>query len=308
MRRPLIAIIAAVTVLGLAGCSKAAQSSPLSTADQTTAVHGTGGAARGAPGVGGQFPGVSGLVAAVTGSTAQVQGANQQTAVTWTSTTRFTAQAAASPAALAVGVCVMARPSRPAGGVPGSAPTTAATAASGVPAPATTVAAAAVEVFAKRGAACTVGSGTRDGSGGPGTPSGAPGRSPSGSSGGAAGGAAGGGRRAFGAVGMITAVGVGEFTVSPTVRLGAMPTRPVTVTYTPSTVFTRLSQVTASAIKVGVCLSAQGRTDDTGALTAVAVTVSAPTKGACQVGLGRGFGGTQGSGQGSAQASGAGRG
>ncbi|GAA2154572.1 hypothetical protein FHX52_1505 [Humibacillus xanthopallidus] len=303
MRRPLVstvAILAAVAVLGLAGCSKAAQSAPLSPADQTSAVGGSAGAAGGAAGGRGQFPGVAGLVAAVTGSTAQVQGSNQQTAVTWTSTTRFTAQAAASASALAVGECVMARPARPAGGVPGGAPTTAANAGSGSPAPATSVAAATVQVFAKQGGSCSLSLGNRTGSGASGTPSSAPGGSPTGSPGGAADGV----RRAFGAVGMITAVGAGEFTVSPTVRLGAMPTRPVTVTYTSSTVFTRLSRSAASAVKVGVCLSAQGRTDDTGALTAAAVTVSAPTKGTCQTGFGRGFGGGQGAGQGS----GAGRG
>jgi hypothetical protein len=87
---------------------------------------------------------------------------------------------------------------------------------------------------------------------------------------------------------MITSVGHGEFTVSPTVRLGAMPTKPVTVTYTSSTVFTRLSPATASAVRVGVCLTAQGRTDDTGALTASAVAVSAPTNGTCVTGFGRG--------------------
>ena len=280
MRRPVIAIVAAVAVLGLAGCSKAAQSAPLSSTDQTSAVPG----ATGGPGTGGvdrgRFPGVSGLVAAVTGSTAQVQGPTQQTAVTWTSTTRFTDQVAVSPAALAVGECVMARPARPAGsptdttGAPGATTSTAA------PAPTTPVAAATVELFAKQGTMCSLGAGARTGTGQAGTPSGSPGGSASGPTAGA--------RRAFGAVGMITAVGTGEFTVSPTVRPGAMPTRPVTVTYTSSTVFTRLDHATASAVRVGVCLSAQGRTDDTGALTASAVSVSTPSNGTCVTGIGRG--------------------
>ena len=313
MHRPLIVIVAAVTVLGLAGCSKAAQSAPLSGAPQTSAVGGAAGAAGGNPDGRGQFPGVSGLVAAVTGSTAQVQGANQQTAVTWTSTTRFTDQVAASASALAVGECVMARPARTTGGVPGGSPTTGGSTASGATAPATSVAAATVEVFAKQGSTCSLGFGTRNGSGLP-APSAPTSGSPTGVAGGGQGGAPtgvpgagqGGARRQFGAVGMITAVGDGQFTVSPTVRLGAMPTRPVTVKYTSSTVFTRLSRSTESAVKVGVCLSAQGRTDDTGALTAVAVTVSAPQRGSCQTGFGRGFGAGQG--QAAGQDAGAGRG
>lgn len=290
MHRPVIVIVAAVAVLGLAGCSKAAQSAPLSGAQQTSAVGGATGGPGGNPDGRGQFPGVSGLVAAVTGSTAQVQGANQQTAVTWTSTTRFTDQVAVSASALAVGECVMARPARTTGGVPGGSPTTGGSTASGATAPATSVAAATVEVFAKQGSMCSLGFGTRNGSAPSAPPSGSPTVVPGAGQGGA--------RRQFGAVGMITAVGDGQFTVSPTVRLGAMPTRPVTVTYTSSTVFTRLSRAAASVVKVGVCLSAQGRADDTGALTAAAVTVSAPQKGSCQNGFGRGFGAGQGAGAG----------
>ena len=110
---------------------------------------------------------------------------------------------------------------------------------------------------------------TRTGSGLP-APSAPPSGSPTGVAGGGQGGAPtgvpgagqGGAIGSVGAVDMIPAVGDGQFTVSPTVRLGAMPTRPVTVTYTSSTVFTRLSRSTASAVKVG-CLSAQGRTETT---------------------------------------------
>lgn len=311
MKRPLIVIVAAVAVLGLAGCSKAAQSAPLSNADQTSAPSGaTGAPGGGAPGGsgGGRFPGVSGLVAAVTGATAQVQGATQQTAVTWTRTTRFTDQVAVSPSALRVGVCVMARPARAAGGLPGGSGT-AGTAVAGSAAP-VSVAAATVELFPKQGTACTFGFGARNGAGQSGSPGGAPTPLPTVTGSTAPddgrGGIPGSGRRAFGALGMITAVGSGQFTVTPTVRLGAMPTRPVTVTYSSSTTFTRLTAATSAAVKVGICLTAQGRTDDTGALTAASVTVSAPTKGTCQTGFGRGLGAGQGAGNG--PGAGAGRG
>ena len=82
---------------------------------------------------------------------------------------------------------------------------------------------------------------------------------------------------------------------------------PVTVDYTSSTLFTSLTAASASAVKVGVCVTAQGRTDDTGALTARAIAVSAPTNGTCQSGFGgRGFGGGRGTGGGAPSTAGAG--
>src|SRR6476661_9461494 len=99
-----IVIVIAAAALGLAGCSSSAQSAPSTGSSQTAATGGSTGT--------GRAPGVSGLVAAITGSTAQVQGANQQTAVTWTRTTRFTEQVAASASAVTVGECVMVRPAR----------------------------------------------------------------------------------------------------------------------------------------------------------------------------------------------------
>ena len=282
MHRPLIVIVAAVAVLGLAGCSKAAQSAPLSGTLQTSAVGGAAGAAGGNPDGRGQFPGVSGLVAAVTGSTAQVQGANQQTAVTWRSTTRFTDQVAASASALAVKksswrdrpgpreACLVAPRQR------GDRP------------PRERIRARDVRGRGLgRGASRSRGAPARPAASGRGTGRGRPRRQPrravrrpaSRAEGRAAHRPGVPGAGAGGRVGTPSApwarspaVGVGQFTVSPAVRPGATRHgRPVSVTYTSSTVFTRLSrgERRERGQGGGVPSRAQGRTDDTGALTAV---------------------------------------
>jgi hypothetical protein len=256
---------------------------------------------------------VSGLVADVTGSTAQVQSTTSQTAVTWTKGTTFTEQAATSAAHLRVGDCVMARAARPANaGTPGST-------ATGTPAPTattgagdSTVAAETVEIVPTTGGSCTAGAlgggfgfggagnrtgGTRpptatNGAGGAGTATGGPG--------------AGGQDRTQGfrgqgraAVGTVTALQNGSFTVAPIAGRGpsgatAANTAPVTVTYTPSTTFTTLEKAAASAVRVGVCLTAFGKTDDTGAVTATAVQVSPPVGGTCTTGFRQGGAGRPG--------------
>lgn len=284
MKRTII-VLAAAAALGLAGCSSAAQSTPLPGSAQTSAAG--GGSSAGDGGGRARFPGVAGLVAAVSGTTAQVQGTGQQTAVSWTSTTRFTQQVPASASDVKVGECVTARPVRGASGTPTSGSST-------------SIAAATVELLPGQGGTCSFGGfGGRAGA----RPSGAPTGMPSQGAGGGAGGA---GRRVFGAVGKITAVGPGQFTVSPVARPGAMAMAPFTVTYTSSTVFTRLANADASAVKAGVCVTAQGRTDDTGALTATSIAVSAPTNGGCLGGFGgRGFGG-RGPGGGASSTTGAG--
>lgn len=280
MKRTII-VLAAAAALGLAGCSSAAQSTPLPGSAQTSAAGGGSSTAGG--GGRARFPGVSGLVAAVSGTTAQVQGASQQTAVSWTSTTRFTQQAPAGASDVKVGECVTARPARSASGTPTGGGTQGGTS--------TTIAAATVELVPSQGGTCSFGGfGGRAGARPSGAPTGVPSQ-------GAGGGPGGPGRRAFGAVGKVTAVGSGQFTVTPVARPGAMAIAPFSVTYSSSTVFTRLASADASAVKVGVCVAAQGRTDDTGALTATTLAVSAPTNGSCLGGFGgRGFGGGRGPG------------
>jgi hypothetical protein len=248
---------------------------------------------------------VSGLVADVTGSTAQVQSATSQTAVTWTKSTAFTAQVTTSASMLRVGDCVSARPARPAGaGGPGST-------ATGTPAPSptasaspSTVAAQTVEIFPSIGGSCAAGLagglGFGGGAGGFGNRTGAPrptrtdGQSATGP-GGAQGGPNGFGAQLRGAVGTVTELGNGTFTVEPVARRGTgTATTPaasaVTVTYAASTTFSTLTKAAASSVKVGVCLTAVGKTDDTGAVTASAVQVSQPVDGSCTTGF-RGAGG-----------------
>lgn len=278
----IVIVIAAAAALGLAGCSSSAQSAPSTGSGQTAATGGSTGT--------GRTPGVSGLVAAVTGSTAQVQGANQQTAVTWTRTTRFTDQVVVAASAVTVGECVMVRPARGGRGAQGSSGSS------------TSVAAASVELLPKQGGTCAFGGFA--GRTGP-RPSGAP----TGTAVPRPGAGTGAGGRGFGAVGTVSAVRFGQFTVTPVVQPGATATAPISVTYTSSTVFTRLTAASASAVKVGVCVTAQGRTDDTGAMTARTITVSAATNGTCESGFGgRGPGGGRGAGGGAGNGGGGGTG
>ena len=63
------------------------------------------------------------------------------------------------------------------------------------------------------------------------------------------------------------------------------------MTVTGATTYTKTVTATSSAIKVGLCASAFGTADDTGAITAKQIQLSAPTNGTCSARLGGGFGG-----------------
>lgn len=281
-----------VLLVGAAGCGS---SSPQPASAGTNTYGGTG--QQGA--TSGQFPGADGKVAAVTGSTAQVQSQqNGQVAVTWTSSTRFTQQVSVKLAAVKVGDCVVAMPA-----VSSSGSSTTPTA------PATAITAASVRITAPVNGSCTPtlrgGSGTVTGGGGFGggnPPAGGEsgngpqfnGTPPSGT-----------GRGqfrfgGFGAFGKVTALKANGFTVSETrpAAAGATATpTSVDVTTTAATTFTTTAAATASDVKVGVCVRAQGKTDDTGAITAATVAVSEPVNGVCGAtfirsrGAGGGFGG-----------------
>ncbi|MBN9193097.1 DUF5666 domain-containing protein [Microbacterium sp.] len=281
------ASLALVASIALAGCSaKSSDSSPAG----PSASSAPRGFAGGGPGA---APGVSGEVAQIDGSTAQVQSRQSQTAVSWTGSTRFTDQTAATAADVAVGDCIIARPRTSADGA-------------GASTSSRTIAAATIEITPRTNGRCTVagfgGRGVRPGI----RPTAAPG------------GGIGGGDRSgstppagarfsgagFGAIGEVTAVGDGSYTVAVE-RFGrsgtATPgpsetplTTSDTVTFTSDTVFTALKSADASAVKVGVCVAALGKTDDTGALSATSIAVSAPLDGTCSSGLGAGRGGTGG--------------
>jgi hypothetical protein len=246
-----------VLLLGVAACG--------SNGDNTAATGRTG---EGGPqaqrqgGPGARMPGANGKVAAVADSTAQVQGMDGQVAVTWTSSTTFTKEVAAKLADVKVGDCVLV----------GSAdqPSSSGT-------PASEVAASTVRIMPKTNGSCGLGLRGPEGPGGTGEgpqPNGAP---PSG--------APQGGQRPQvramgGAIGEVTAVSGTGFTVAA-VRPGSNDTASVTVTVDGRTTYTATAKGAAADVKIGVCVAANGTTDDTGAVTARSIAVSAPQDGQC---------------------------
>jgi hypothetical protein len=87
-------------------------------------------------------------------------------------------------------------------------------------------------------------------------------------------------RGAFGAAGKVTAVSASGFTVDST-RPDTTTKTSVAVTTTSSTKYTTNAKATASDVEVGGCLTAQGTTDDTGAVTAKTVSLSTAVDGEC---------------------------
>ena len=214
-------------------------------------------------------PGASGVVADVSGRTMQVQNpAVGQVAVTWTAKTTFTEQIDASLADVAVGDCVMV--------------TSAADPSSDSD---FAVSADQVRITAAVDGECTPGGGR--GPGGPGqlmtsAPEGAPTDLPSdvptdgmvrveGSA---------------GAFGQVTAVSQTGFTVD-SVRPAApgspdsSTTTSVKVTVTGDTSYTTTAKATSDAVRVGVCVDAQGSEDSTGAVTADTIAVTPKVDGQC---------------------------
>lgn len=281
MKRLTVLSIGVAAALALGACSDAAgggSTSATSVGAPTPEATSSGGDGRG--GRFGALPGVSGLVADVTGTTAQVQTPNSQTAVTWTGTTRFSQQRAATAAAVKVGDCVIAvaAAARPATGGQGGASTT----PSGQP---TSLNATTVEVLSAGSTGCNAAGPGRGGAGRSG-PGGTPTSRPSGipmPRASFTNRARNGARLA--ANGTVTAVRSSSFTIRSTRGFTSPRPTNVTVTWTSSTNFTTLASASASAVKVGVCLSASGRADDTGAVTATAITLSSPINGSC-VGVG----------------------
>lgn len=271
MRPTILLSIGAAATLALAACSTASGAGATSQTNVGAPSQQGGPGSRG--GRFGGFPGVSGLVADVTGSTAQVQTPSSQTAVTWTSRTRFSQQRATTAAAVKVGDCVIATSATTGQGASSGATTSPTTPPTiGQP---TSVAATSVEILsttscAGPGRLGDSGTGRTPASG----PSGIPTPRPTYS-----GGQRNGGR--FGAVGQVTATGPSSFTVRSTRGPANAAPRSVTVTWSGATRFTTLGPATASAVKVGLCLSAAGKADTTGAVSATTITVSPPVNGSC---------------------------
>jgi hypothetical protein len=205
--------------------------------------------------------------------------------VTWSAKTAFTDTVPTTFAAVAIGSCVVVRDA------------TAAVRASATPDPSATrpseLTAASVAVSAPVDGACT---GRRVGGAGGGLrgtpppglvrPSASPGF---GRNGGRAGGFGGG---AFGEVVSKSANGFVVTSELPP-RQGTTPGTPATtavttrVTTTAGTTYTTDQKVTATALKVGECVTARGAADTAGTVAATTIAIRAKTEGTCSSGFGR---------------------
>ena len=94
-----------------------------------------------------------------------------------------------------------------------------------------------------------------------------------------------GGARGFGAFGQVTAVSGRGFSVK-SVRPGSSSTTTVSVTTNGATTWTRQTTAAATGVKVGRCVVTRGRSDSTGAISAVSIAISQPVNGQCSQGFG----------------------
>lgn len=307
----------ALSACGSSGSSTASAGQPQGTTGQTGQAGGPG-----AGFGGGHFPGTTGQIAEVDGKTLQVQSASTgQVAVTWSGSTLITADVKATLADVKVGSCVTVMPVRSSTGTGGASSASTAAAAAGSSPSTGPVTAGTVRITQATKGSCDVGFGggfgghfgghfRGNGSSGSGAvPSGAPGAVPSGAPSGAPGGLPSGvpgGRGGFrggagfgggfGATGKVTAVTTTGFTVSertfdPSNPSATPTTHAVRVTVSGATTYTTTEKAAGSALKVGTCVTAIGKANDTGAVTASRIQVSDPTNGSCGFG---GFGGSRG--------------
>ncbi|WP_045875156.1 DUF5666 domain-containing protein [Pseudofrankia sp. DC12] len=283
LRRPRPAIlpwpaIGALVVLTVAACGTASSgSSPAAPQPSSTA---SAAASQGA----GIRPAASGTIAAVSATNAQVQNpANGQVTVDWTAATRFSRTETVTASALAVGDCVTAVGGTASGGT-------------GTGFTATTV-----TLSMPVNGRCAGGLG--------GTAGGFRGTRPGGATGGATSrpnrtSPAGTGRFQT-AFGTVTSVSGSTFEVKGVARARAANSTAspalattTTVTIGSSTTLQRTEAATPSALVVGECLTAIGKADDTGAVTATAISVAPAGRQGCATGFGMGrFGGAQAGGQ-----------
>jgi hypothetical protein len=250
--------------VGLAGAWLIAACSSSSGSPDSTGSESASGPSSGAPSQRG--PAASGTIAAITGTTMQVQ--NEQTgqvAVTWTSSTKFTHQVSATIAAVTVGDCVTA------------------IAPSGTSVPATSFNATSLVVRKPVNGSCT--GGVEEGGGQ--QPSGSPSRlmpggpTPSGAPSG----------KSSGIVVTGTVRSVSGTTLVIAARTpGSNTTANKTVTVGSRTKITADAETTERSLKLGKCVTAEGKTDSSGAVTATSVRISDPVNRQCG-GFGRFRGG-----------------
>lgn len=285
----------AALAIVLAGCSSSGQQTAASGGGSTAPKAQSSAAAKGGVGQGG-MPGVFGLIAEIDGSTMQVQSQSDQTAVSFNSKTSIEQIKTASAKDLATGWCATVVSSTKSAS-PGTTPSK--------------ITATSVSLTKATGSSCGFGGGRTAGGQGTGQrPSGAPsnfpggGKFPSGQAsrrpvGSPSGRAANLGTFATGKITKVAGSGFVMDAMSRGANSTSTPsTQPVTVTVSKSTKLTMQESAKSSAIKQGECVRANGKTDDTGAVTATSLTLSSAVKGQCTEtggfgGFG-GFGGQQG--------------
>lgn len=249
IRRTFTSVAGVALALTLAACGSSSSGGSTSAApSQAPAASNGQGAGRG----GG--PAAAGTVASVASSSLKVQSTNSgQVTVNYSGTTTFADRVSATLADVATGSCVI---------ITGT----------GTPITAQSVD---VSTASSTGCGAAGGGGMRPQNGGSGRPS-----RPSGANN--PGGAGQGGR----ATGKVTAVSSTGFTVQQdNPQTGA--TTDVQVTVDGSTTYTKAESASASALKVGECVTANGQADSTGAVTATTITISQAGPNGCTVGGGR---------------------
>jgi hypothetical protein len=243
-----VAVVGIAGVFVLAACSNSSPTSHDSSTPAPASPAGQGNA-------GFRGPAASGTVAAISGKTMQVQNPQVgQVAVTWTSSTKFTHQVATALATIKAGDCVTA------------------VAPSGTSFDATSFTATSLMVGSD---ACAIGGGPR--------PSGFPsGQGPSGFPSGARPSGFPSGKLRGGAVASGKVVSTsGDTLVIAARQFGGSGTKNKTVTVTSNTRITTEAATTASSVKVGKCVTAEGKADSTGAVTATQVRITEPVNGQC---------------------------
>jgi hypothetical protein len=263
------AALGAAVALSACSGSSGANPPPSSAASPSSSA----GAGQGTPNGG---PAASGKVAAISGTTMQVQ--NQQTgqvAVSWSSSTKFRHQIAVALADVKAGDCA------------------AAVAPSGTDSSATSFTATTLTISPAVNGSCTGGAAGPGGSGpGSGRFTGAPpsdfpsGTLPSGLPSGVRG-------RPVAAVaaGKVTSVSGSTLVIAAReFGSGDTSTTNKTVTVDGKTKITTEAATTSKSLKVGKCVTAQGKADSAGTVAATSVRITDPTNGQCALFFG-GFGG-----------------
>jgi Domain of unknown function (DUF5666) len=272
-------VIAAGALTACSGGGKAAAGAGALPSSSPSPASNGGGGARGGPAA-------SGTIAEIDGNALQVQNPTSgQTTVALTAKTAYTQTKATTLASVKVGSCIVA--TSPASTASSTTSGSASTPA-GEP---SSITAHDVTITSPESGSCErTGGGPGGGTFGSGRPSGFPSNFPSGAPSGfrTTGTRPGGG---FGDVvdGKVTAVSGSTITVEAVTHTfnrsaSASPstsTHTVTVTVTSSTTFTHTVVATRGDVKVGLCATAFGSSDQSGAITATRLALSSPKGGTC---------------------------